>query len=125
MFEASACRAQGASPAFPTLTKRAAAKSSVSHTYAKPTPNPFVFHTCAKKNDWSLPKRGLKGTYVAMKPFHPDACVTEQVFRFNNWATKENPLNDTDRLMLAVSQVGGRRLTYAELTGKVKVAEAS
>jgi len=45
--------------------------------------------------------------------------VTEQVFRFNNRATKENPLDDTDRFMLAVSQIAGKRLTYAELTGKV------
>ena len=41
------------------------------------------------------------------------------MFRFNNRATKDNPLNDADRFMLAVSQISGKRLTYAELTGKV------
>jgi hypothetical protein len=45
--------------------------------------------------------------------------VAEQVFRFNNRATKDNPLNDTDRFTLAMSQISGKRLTYAELTGKV------
>jgi hypothetical protein len=44
--------------------------------------------------------------------------VTEQVFRYNTRATKDNPLNDTDRFMLAHSQITGKRLTYAELTGK-------
>jgi hypothetical protein len=66
-----------------------------------------------------LLKRGLKGTYVAVEPFHLDRYVTEQVFRFNNRATKDNPLTDADRFMLAVSQISGKRLTYAELTGKV------
>jgi hypothetical protein len=32
-------------------------------------------------------------------------------------------LDDADRFMLAVSQVAGKRLTYAELTGKVGAAE--
>jgi hypothetical protein len=40
------------------------------------------------------------------------------MFRFNNRATKDNPLNDADRFMLALSQVANKRLTYAELTGK-------
>jgi hypothetical protein len=44
--------------------------------------------------------------------------VDEQMFRYNNRATKDNPLNDADRFMLAVSQIAGKRLTYAELTGK-------
>jgi hypothetical protein len=44
--------------------------------------------------------------------------VDEQVFRYNNRATKDNPLTDADRFMLAVSQIAGKRLTYAELTGK-------
>ena len=47
-----------------------------------------------------------------------DRYVDEQVFRFNNRYTRDNPLDDADRFMLAVSQVSGKRLTYAELTGK-------
>jgi transposase-like protein len=75
-------------------------------------------HTQGIENFWSLLKRGLRGTYVAVEPFHLDRYVTEQVFRFNNRATKDNPLDDRDRFMLAVSQIAGKRLTYAELTGK-------
>jgi transposase-like protein len=76
-------------------------------------------HTQGIENFWSLLKRSLRGTYVAVEPFHLDAYVGEQVFRFNNRATKDNPLNDSDRFMLAVSQIVGKRLTYKELTGKV------
>src|SRR5271154_632740 len=75
-------------------------------------------HTQGIENFWSLFKRGLRGTYVAVEPFHLDRYVTEQVFRFNNRATKDNPLNDADRFTLLMSQVVGKRLTYAELTGR-------
>lgn len=76
-------------------------------------------HTNGIENFWSLFKRTLKGTYVAVEPFHLSKYADEQCFRFNNRATKENPLTDADRFMLAVSQVAGKRLTYADLTGKV------
>jgi transposase-like protein len=76
-------------------------------------------HTQGIENFWSLLKRGLKGTYVAVEPFHLDRYVTEQVFRYNVRTTKDNPLTDADRFALAVSQIEGKRLTYAELTGKV------
>ena len=75
-------------------------------------------HTNSLENFWSLLKRGLRGTYVAVEPFHLDRYVDEQVFRFNDRATKDNPLNDADRFALAMSQVAGKRLTYADLTGK-------
>lgn len=76
-------------------------------------------HTQGIENFWSLLKRGLSGTYVAVEPFHLDRYVDEQAFRYNNRATKDNPLTDADRFALAVSQIAGKRLTYAELTGKV------
>jgi transposase-like protein len=75
-------------------------------------------HTNGIENFWSLLKRGLRGTYVAVEPFHLEKYVDEQVFRFNNRATRRNPLNDADRFIMAVSQIAGKRLTYAELTGK-------
>jgi transposase-like protein len=81
-------------------------------------------HTQGIENFWSLLKRSLRGTYVAVEPFHLNRYVTEQVFRFNNRATKDNPLNDADRFVLAVSQIAGKRLTYAELTGKTERPEA-
>jgi transposase-like protein len=75
-------------------------------------------HTQGMENFWALLKRTLRGTYVAVEPFHLDRYLSEQVFRFNNRATKDNPLNDSDRFVLAMSQVSGHRLTYSELTGK-------
>jgi transposase-like protein len=75
-------------------------------------------HTNGLENFWSLLKRGLKGTYVAVEPFHLDRYIDEQVFRYNNRATKENPLTDADRFSLALTQIANKRLTYAELTGK-------
>jgi transposase-like protein len=80
-------------------------------------------HTQGIENFWSLLKRGLKGTYVAVEPFHLDRYLDEQCFRFNNRATKDNPINDADRFLLALSQISGKRLTYAELTGKVGVPQ--
>jgi transposase-like protein len=81
-------------------------------------------HTQGIENFWSLLKRGLKGTYVAVEPFHLDRYVGEQVFRFNHRATKDNPLDDADRFYIALAQVANKRLTYAELTGKVSTTQA-
>ena len=70
------------------------------------------------ENFWSLLKRGLGGTYVSVEPFHLFRYLDEQMFRYNNRATKDNPLNDADRFAAALAQVAGKRLTYKELTGK-------
>jgi transposase-like protein len=83
-------------------------------------------HTNGIENFWSCLKRGLRGTYIAVEPFHLDRYVGEQVFRYNNRATKDNPLTDSDRFALAVTQIIGKRLTYAELTGKeLKIPEVN
>src|SRR5437016_4170669 len=76
-------------------------------------------HTNGLENFWSLLKRGLGGTYVCVEPFHLFRYLDEQVFRYNNRATKDNPLNDADRFHLAMTQIAGKRLTFAEVTGKV------
>lgn len=81
-------------------------------------------HTNGLENFWSLMKRNLAGTYVCVEPFHLDRYLDEQMFRFNNRATKDNPLDDADRFLLALSQVANRRLTYAELTGKTGTTQA-
>jgi hypothetical protein len=73
-------------------------------------------HTNSIENFWSLLKRTLKGTYVAVEPFHLDRYVGGQVFRFNNRKNKD----DYDRFALAVSQATGKRLTHAKLTGKTE-----
>jgi transposase-like protein len=69
-------------------------------------------HTNGIENFWSLLKRAIKGTYVAIEPFHLDAYIDEQVFRFNN-------RHDTDggRFKNAAGGIVGKRLTYAELIG--------
>jgi hypothetical protein len=72
-------------------------------------------HTNGIENFWSLLKRGLSGTYVSVEPFHLDAYVVEQAFRYNN----RRDHNDATRFAKVVSQVTGKRLTYAEVTGKV------
>jgi transposase-like protein len=76
-------------------------------------------HTNGLENFWSLLKRGINGTYVSVEPFHLFRYLDEQVWRYNNRATKDNPMNDADRFSLAVSQIVGKRLTFAEVTGKV------
>jgi hypothetical protein len=75
-------------------------------------------HTNGLENFWSPLKRGLNGTYVAVEPFHLFRYVDEQAFRYNNRATKDNLLTDADRFHLALSQIAGKRLTFAEVTGK-------
>jgi transposase-like protein len=76
-------------------------------------------HTQGIENFWALLKRSLGGTYISVEPFHLDRYVDEQAFRYNNRATPDNPLTDKDRFALVLSQISGKRLTYAELTGKV------
>ncbi len=65
------------------------------------------------ENFWSLFKRALKGTYVSVEPYHLQAYADEQCFRFN-----ERKSTDFQRFALTMMQIVGRRLTYAELTGK-------
>jgi hypothetical protein len=50
-------------------------------------------HTNGCENFWSLLKRALKGTYVAVEPFHLFRYLDEQAVRFNN-----RSWNDGDRL---------------------------
>jgi hypothetical protein len=77
-------------------------------------------HTNGIENFWSLLKRGLNGTYIAVEPFHLFRYVDEQAFRFNNRKGVDgSKLNDAARFNIAMSQVIGKRLTLAELTGKV------
>jgi transposase-like protein len=77
-------------------------------------------HTNGIENFWSLLKRGLGGTYIAVEPFHLFRYVDEQAFRYNHRKDADgNKLNDGQRFELALSQIAGKRLTFAEVTGKV------
>jgi transposase-like protein len=67
-------------------------------------------HTNGVENFWTLFKRAVKGTYVAVAPFHVGRYVTEEAFRFNNRLK-----SDFARFFQALTQVVGRRLTYRQL----------
>src|SRR6266849_2425407 len=71
-------------------------------------------HTNGLENFWSLLKRGLKGTYVNVEPFHLFRYLDEQVFRYNN----RTALNDGERFHRVMGLIAGKRLTYEQLTGK-------
>jgi transposase-like protein len=77
-------------------------------------------HTNGLENFWSLVKRGLHGTYVSVEPFHLFRYLDEQVFRYNNRATKNQFIDDGDRFKMVTSQIVGKRLTYEQLTGKAR-----
>jgi transposase-like protein len=72
-------------------------------------------HTNGMENFWSLLKRQLKGTYISVEPFHLFRYLDEQVYRYNN----RELANDGERFQKALSQIAGKRLTFAEVTGKV------
>jgi transposase-like protein len=70
-------------------------------------------HTNGLENFWSLLKRTITGTYVAVEPFHLERYLDEQAFRFN-----ERQEDDRGRFVKVVRRVEGRRLTYKDLIGK-------
>ena len=71
-------------------------------------------HTNGLENFWSLLKRSLKRTYVSVDPAHLQAYVDEQVFRYNN----RKEMDDAERFSTVLTQIVGKRITYAELIGK-------
>jgi len=84
----------------------------INHTEAYVRDN---VHTNGIENFWSLLKRTLAGTYVAVEPFHLFRYVDEQAFRFNN----RKPMDDGNRFDYLMRKIVGKRLTYKELTGKL------
>src|SRR6266481_3757082 len=71
-------------------------------------------HTNGLENFWSLLKRGLKGTYVSVEPFHLFRYLDEQAFRYNE---RKHEDGDSGRFAAILDTVAGRRLTYKELIG--------
>ena len=72
-------------------------------------------HTNGIENFWSCLKRSIGGTYVSVEPFHLFRYLDEQAFRYNN----RHDMNDRDRFNAVAENIVGKRLTYAEATGKV------
>lgn len=71
-----------------------------------------VVHTNGLENYWALLKRGLKGTYVSVEPFHLFRYLDEQAFRFN-----ERKSNDSERFVEVMGRIVGKRITYEQLIG--------
>jgi transposase-like protein len=69
-------------------------------------------HTNGCENFWSLLKRAIRGTYVAVEPFRLFRYLDEQCLRFN-----QRKLDDAGRFLLTAASVFGRRVMYKELTG--------
>jgi transposase-like protein len=85
-------------------TDQAVAYTSLKDKYIRDTVNHSIqyvngaVHTNGLENFWSLMKRNLKGTYVAVEPFHLDRYLDEQVFRFNTCKSH----NDSTRFQKAL-----------------------
>ena len=61
-------------------------------------------------------KRSLKGTYVAVEPFHLFRYVDEEAYRFNT-----RKATDGERFDDVTHRVTGKRLTYKALIGSSDV----
>src|SRR5947208_2681375 len=70
-------------------------------------------HTNGLENFWSLLKRGIKGTYVSVEPFHLFRYLDEQAFRFN-----ERKDDDKGRFLKTIANFAGKRLMYSKLIGQ-------
>jgi transposase-like protein len=63
-------------------------------------------HVKGIENFWSLLKRCLKGTYIAVEPYHLFRYLDEQVYRFNN-----RKASGALRFVGVAKSVTGKRLT--------------
>lgn len=70
-------------------------------------------HTNGLENFWALFKRCIKGTYVAVAPFHLERYADEESWRFNF-----RDLTDGRRFQRVLAAVVGKRITYRVLTAQ-------
>jgi transposase-like protein len=77
-------------------------------------------HTNGLENFWSLLKRGIRGTYVSVEPFHLFRYLDEQAFRFN-----ERKDTDSGRFLKGIVGIIGKRLQYAKLIGQTGLPPAT
>lgn len=70
-------------------------------------------HTNGLENFWSLLKRCIHGTYVAIEPFHLFRYLDEQSFRHN-----ARKATDAERFHKAVGGTDNKRMTYNSLIGE-------
>ncbi len=64
-------------------------------------------HTNGLENFFGLLKRGIRGTYISVEPFHLFRYLDEQVLRFNL-----RKGNDRSRFFHVARAIFGKRLTY-------------
>ena len=76
-------------------------------------------HTNGLENFWSLFKRAIKGTYVSIEPFHVNAYVVEETYRFN-----DRKDDDGGWFRKVLGSVTGKRIRYKELVGHGVTADA-
>ena len=93
--------------AYRTLTKRQYVHYVINHTQRYVDRH---ITTNRIENFWSCLKRTIKGTYICPAPYHLDAYIDEQVWRFNN-----RELRDGARLNVALEGVENKRITYKQL----------
>lgn len=74
-------------------------------------------HTNGIENFWALFKRAIKGTYVSVEPFHLNAYVVEETFRFN-----ERKDTDGGRFRKVLRHVTGKRIMYRDLIDHAEAA---
>ena len=72
-------------------------------------------HTNTIENFWSLVKRAIKGTYIHVSPEHLNRYLDEQEYRYEHRKT-----DDSQRFLLTLDRVEGKRLTYEQLISHAK-----
>lgn len=70
-------------------------------------------HTNSLENYFSLLKRSIRGTYVAIEPYHLQRYCDEQTFRFNE---RRDENGDAGRFVKVLQMVEGKRIDYKALT---------
>ena len=70
-------------------------------------------HTNGLESFWTLLKRCLHGTYIAVEPQHLQRYLDEQCRRFNM-----RKGTDARRFRAVIQNVVGRKLAYSELAGE-------
>jgi len=102
----------------PVFTDSASAYGNLSATHAHEMIDHSIeyvrgeVHTNGMENVFSLLKRSVKGTWIAIAVFHLFRYVAEQVHRFNT-----RTLTDRERFEVVMHRVIGKRLTYRVLCG--------
>lgn len=96
------------------IGKKFAAHDTTNHSakqYVDPI-RPWI-HSNTAESSFAILKRGLYGTFHSVSEAHLQRYVTEFDFR---WNTRQKlGFNDADRAIVALKNIGGKRLTYRRI----------